>query len=132
MKTLKFKLSEDTRFILNILKEEKVLTFEKNVPYFLIAVVYDFIWNLLFKAKILSKYKGKKGIDVIDMKIAFIIKIRKTIRFDFSTKNLKHITNLINKQNFPPIKNISAFKFLVFNKSLTNGDYKILGNILNL
>nr|UXY87552.1 transcription initiation factor TFIID subunit 9 [Cryptomonas curvata] len=129
MKTLKFKLSADILFILKILKEENVLNFEKKIPYFLIGTVYDFIWSLIFKAKILSKYKEKKGIDLVDIKIAFILKIKKRKHFEFCTNNSKLIINLINKQKFHQTTGNLVFKFPVSNKLITNADYKVLGNI---
>ena len=132
MKTIKFKLSDDILFILKILKEEQILCFKKDIPYFLVGIVYDFIWNLLYKAKILSKYKEKKEMDLIDIKVAFIMKIKKIKTLDFSINNLKHIINLINKQKIPQMKSNLVLKFPVSNNSILNYDYKILGNIFNL
>ena len=75
MKKLEF--SDDIALVLKILKEENVLIFENNIPYFFIEMIYDFLWGVIYKAKILSRYKGKRGIDIVDIKIALTLKLKK-------------------------------------------------------
>ena len=131
MKITNFNLAEDLLFILTILKEEKILNFDKQAPHFLLGILYEFLWNLLYKAKILSKYKEKKGIDLIDIKIALILKSKTNKYNGLQINNIKHILNIINKQKFPDKTNTFIFKFPIFTKSLANDECKIFGNILS-
>jgi len=124
-----FKRSEDLFFILTLLKKEKILNFEKKVPYFLIGIIYEFLWKLLYKAKVLSKYKEKKGIDIIDIKIALILIAKTNNSFEMDIANLKHIVNIVNKQKLPKKTNNSVFKITILTKFLLNDEHKIFGSI---
>nr|UXY88046.1 transcription initiation factor TFIID subunit 9 [Cryptomonas curvata] len=129
MKKLKF--SDDIALVLKILKEENVLIFENDIPYFFIEMIYDFLWGVIYKAKILSRYKGKRGIDTVDIKIALTLKLKKNKAIDFSENGLKHIINIINNQRLHKKPNNSVFKFPILNRSFLNDELKIVGNIFN-
>jgi hypothetical protein len=127
----KIKFSDDISLVLKILKEENVFIFENNIPYFFIEMIYDFLWGVLYKAKILSRYKGKRCIDVIDIKIGLTLQLKKNKSINFSENGLKHILNIINNQNLHKKPTNSVFKFPILNRSSLNDEFKIVGNIFN-
>jgi hypothetical protein len=127
----KLKFSNDIALVLKILKKENVLIFENDIPYFFVEMIYDFLWDVIYKAKILSRYKGKRGIDTVDIKIALTLKLKKNKAIDFSENGLKHIINIINNQRLHKKPNNSVFKLPILNRSFLNDELKIVGNIFN-
>ncbi|AEA38682.1 hypothetical protein CPARA_1gp024 (nucleomorph) [Cryptomonas paramecium] len=92
--------SNDIVFILKILKEERILKFKHNVPYFFLELIYNFLWDILYQAKLLSRYTKRKNISQVDIKLALLLRYKQNNRLN-STDEPNHITNIINANIFP-------------------------------
>jgi hypothetical protein len=122
------KRSVDIIPILKILKEEEIFSFESNIPYFLTELSYDFLWRVLYKAKILSKYKEKRGIDIIDIKIALTLQLKQNNLYIVSVNQLKYLINIINTESFPKKKNKPCIEKSSSYKSIEQDNYKVICN----
>nr|UXY86653.1 transcription initiation factor TFIID subunit 9 [Cryptomonas paramecium] len=92
--------SNDVIFILKILKEEGIFRFKHDVPYFFLELIYNFLWEILYQAKLLSKYTKRKNITQLDIKLALLLKCKQNNRPN-SINMSNHITNIINANIFP-------------------------------
>nr|UXY87063.1 transcription initiation factor TFIID subunit 9 [Cryptomonas sp.] len=114
--------------VLRLLREEGAVHFEKNVPWYILEIVYIFLWEILYKAKILSRHAGKRGIDPMDIKIALTVKSREDYEINKSCRDPNHIIEMINSEPIPRELASLAVTYSKSNSFPQSDQCKVLAN----
>jgi len=93
-----------------LLKTSGIKNFDESIPSFMLELIYGFIWEIIYKAKIISSHRKKKNISLIDLEIACIIISNDLIKIDRKFNNLCLGNNIINSTNLPKKKKENFFE----------------------
>ena len=97
-------LSELSPFF-KIIREEGIKYIHVDIPWFLLELVYQILWKIIYKARILAKQRGASFISLIDLKISIAMQHKENIEINLSRTNLKKLSHIINRGFIPGEKN---------------------------
>mmetsp|Transcript_39316 Transcript_39316/g.91912 ORF Transcript_39316/g.91912 Transcript_39316/m.91912 type:complete len:118 (+) Transcript_39316:4477-4830(+) len=60
----------DLMNVYKLLKKAGISNFENSIPSLFLDLIYEFIWDILYKSKIIAKHSGRSVISKIDLEIA--------------------------------------------------------------
>lgn len=94
--------------IFKTLKKIKINFLDKNVPLALLRIIYGFLWDIMYEAKILSKHAKKKVIELKEINSVCLSKVKK---FRDEKKHLEKccfIGRVVNLEPLPK-QNLESF-----------------------
>lgn len=59
--------SNDLVEILKILKKKGIKSFDRRIPISLLRMLYNFLWDIIYQAKLFSKHAKKKKVEMEDI-----------------------------------------------------------------
>lgn len=103
---MNFFYPQDLADIFRLLKKAGIKKFESSLPSIILDFIYNFVWDILYKSKKISKYSGRVNITKNDIEIACKLQ-------------LEHIT--FDSYNFKEkMISFKALNSLYLNKGLDN------------
>jgi histone H3/H4 len=106
--------------IFKLMQKVGIRRFEDNIPSILLEIIYGFIWEVVYKAKLLSKHSKRPIIDLIDIEIACKLESKNVEIKNFSLINLNVSGAIANYITFPGEKKID------FSIDLPLGNHQLL------
>jgi len=108
--------SNDLVEILKILKKKGIKSFDRRIPISLLRMLYNFLWDIIYQAKLFSKHAKKKKVEMEDInRICRQISLEIYSQKSLSTK-IHSLGNVINSEPLPK-SNFGAFLELNYNFS---------------
>jgi histone H3/H4 len=111
--------------IYKILKRNGILEFEEIIPSFLLEFIYEIIWKILCKAKILSKHAKRIFPTLIDIEIACKLELKEVEDKVQRTYTSNFYENIINTIPLPDLSDNNFFELPDKNLQLVEKNFLI-------
>mmetsp|Transcript_10651 Transcript_10651/g.21104 ORF Transcript_10651/g.21104 Transcript_10651/m.21104 type:complete len:125 (-) Transcript_10651:559-933(-) len=67
---MKKEIPKDLLNVYKLLIKAGIKNFENSIPSLILDLIYEFIWDILYKSKMIAKHAGRSAILKIDIEIA--------------------------------------------------------------
>jgi hypothetical protein len=92
-----------------LLKKTDLKNFDESIPSMMLELIFEFIWNVIYKAKIISKHRKRRNISLIDLEIACEIILINLKKIESNLNNLDFGNNIISSIKLPKKKKENFF-----------------------
>jgi histone H3/H4 len=94
--------------VYKLLKKAGIEKFEDSIPSLFLDLIYEFIWEILYKSKIIAKHAGRLNISKIDLEIASKLEFQMLKKNPYLNDKSEFYQNMLNSL---PLEEKNEFDF---------------------
>mmetsp|Transcript_26030 Transcript_26030/g.65702 ORF Transcript_26030/g.65702 Transcript_26030/m.65702 type:complete len:125 (+) Transcript_26030:4474-4848(+) len=114
----------DLMNVYKLLKKAGINNFEDSIPSLFLDLIYEFIWDILYKSKIIAKHAGRSIISKIDLEIACKLEFQLLNKKPHRNKKSVFSLNLLNSLILKEKSEINSSSIANFPLNLLTENFK--------